>query len=143
MQPSCRATYTSSSSLQIVPKRGDRFEQQDVAIERFRRFASEKNIHITLVVHPRKEDEGIRLGLSSIFGSAKATQEADLVMILQNDGEVKYLDVRKNRYDGELGIVPLSFSQHTSAFYEDPDLMATIKQRMANSAASNKRSFGR
>jgi twinkle protein len=112
-----------------------------VAIERFRRFASEKNIHVTLVVHPRKEDEGTRLGLSSIFGSAKATQEADLVLILQNDGEVKYLDVRKNRYDGELGIVPLSFSQHTSAFYEDPDLLATVKQRMA--AAATKGSYGR
>jgi twinkle protein len=137
--PCC--SYATFSALSHA-HRGDRFEQQDVAIERFRRFASEKNIHITLVVHPRKEDEGIRLGLSSIFGSAKATQEADLVTILQNDGEVKYLDVRKNRYDGELGIVPLSFSQHTSAFYEDPDLMATIKQRMAN-AASKKGSFGR
>lgn len=112
-----------------------------MAIERFRRFASEKNIHVTLVVHPRKEDEGTRLGLSSIFGSAKATQEADLVLILQNDGEVKYLDVRKNRYDGELGVVPLSFAPHTSAFYEDPDLMATVKQRMA--AAANKGGYGR
>ena len=51
-------------------------------------------MHVTIVVHPRKEDEGVRLGLSSIFGSAKATQEADAVIILQNDGIVKYLDVR-------------------------------------------------
>jgi len=54
-----------------------------------RRFATDKNVHVSLVVHPRKEDEFSRLGLSSIFGSAKATQEADLVVILQNDGEIK------------------------------------------------------
>ena len=65
---------------------------------------------MTIVVHPRKEDEGVRLGLSSIFGSAKATQEADAVIILQNDGIVKYLDVRKNRFDGDLGVVPLNVS---------------------------------
>lgn len=67
-------------------------------------------MHVTVVVHPRKEDEGVRLGLSSIFGSAKATQEADAVIILQNDGIVKYLDVRKNRFDGDLGVVPLNVS---------------------------------
>ena len=67
-------------------------------------------MHVTIVVHPRKEDEGVRLGLSSIFGSAKATQEADAVIILQNDGIVKYLDVRKNRFDGDLGVVPLNVS---------------------------------
>ena len=43
-------------------------------------------------------------------GSAKATQEADAVIILQNDGMVKYLDVRKNRFDGDLGVVPLNVS---------------------------------
>lgn len=36
-----------------------------------------------LVIHPRKEDDAVPLGMSSIFGSAKATQEADLVMLLQ------------------------------------------------------------
>ena len=140
---------------------------QDGAIERFRRFATDKNVHVTLVVHPRKEDEGIRLGLASIGGTAKISQESDLVVILQvgsssrlttfftcpssslsffycggrssfcwqNDGEYKYLDVRKNRYDGELGVIPLSFSQHTSAFYEDSDLMPAIKSRMTLASA--------
>jgi hypothetical protein len=40
-------------------------------------------VNIILVIHPRKEEEGVRLSLSSVFGSAKATQEADLVLILQ------------------------------------------------------------
>ena len=42
---------------------------------------------------------------AQVFGSAKATQESDNVIILQNNGIVKYLDVRKNRFDGELGCV--------------------------------------
>ena len=61
----------------------DRFGMQDVIIDEFRRFATEKGVNIILVIHPRKEDEGQLLGMSSIFGSAKATQEADLVLILQ------------------------------------------------------------
>ena len=40
-------------------------------------------VNIILVVHPRKEDEDANLNLASVFGSAKATQEADLVLILQ------------------------------------------------------------
>mmetsp|Transcript_54479 Transcript_54479/g.108145 ORF Transcript_54479/g.108145 Transcript_54479/m.108145 type:complete len:767 (+) Transcript_54479:17-2317(+) len=109
----------------------DKYDVQDFAVERFRRFATDKNVHVTLVVHPRKEEENSRLGLNSVFGSAKATQEADAVVVLQYDGENKYLDVKKNRFDGELGIIPLSFSPHTSSFYEDPNLLETIKTRIA------------
>ncbi|CAM9640212.1 unnamed protein product, partial [Ectocarpus sp. 13 AM-2016] len=61
----------------------DKFDAQDIALDKFRKFATEHNVHITLVIHPRKEDEGYKLTTSSIFGSAKATQEADLVVILQ------------------------------------------------------------
>jgi twinkle protein len=73
----------------------DKFDTQDMALEKFRKFATEKNIHVTLVVHPRKEDEGAKLGISSIYGSAKATQEADLVLIVQSDGKRKFVEVKK------------------------------------------------
>lgn len=63
---------------------GDKFDIQDLAIERFRKFATENNVHIILVIHPRKEADNVNLGLSSIFGSAKSTQEADNVLILQH-----------------------------------------------------------
>lgn len=56
---------------------------QDAALDKFRKFATEKNVHITLVIHPRKEDEASKLTTTSIFGSAKASQEADLIVILQ------------------------------------------------------------
>ena len=76
------------------------------------------------------------MGLSSVFGTAKATQEADCVVIIQNDGELKYLDVKKNRYDGELGVVPLGFSQLTSAFHESVgDELSKGKQRISQHRA--------
>jgi twinkle protein len=40
-------------------------------------------VNVILVVHPRKEEEMANLDIASVFGSAKATQEADVVLILQ------------------------------------------------------------
>lgn len=51
----------------------DRFELQDYAIARLRKFASENNIHLTLVIHPKKVDDDQELTVASVFGSAKAT----------------------------------------------------------------------
>ncbi|KAF0695088.1 Aste57867_14073 [Aphanomyces stellatus] len=89
----------------------DKFERQDAALDKFRKFATAKNVHITLVIHPRKEQDDTDLTLSSVFGTAKATQEADNVLILQRTkGDVK-LDIRKNRFDGSLGSIPLTFEK--------------------------------
>lgn len=35
------------------------------------------------MIHPRKESDLMPLSIASIFGTAKATQEADLVLIIQ------------------------------------------------------------
>jgi len=96
----------------------ERFEVQDKAIEAFRKFATDKNTHITLVMHPRKQDEDTPLSNASIFGTAKATQEADNIIILQKGKNYNYLAVTKNRFDGELGTIPLGFNKQTSKFYE-------------------------
>ena len=67
---------------------------QSNAIGEFRRFASLKNVHVTIVIHPRKGDEAKTLTTSSIFGSVRASQEADNVMILQaRTGDNKHLEV--------------------------------------------------
>jgi twinkle protein len=98
----------------------DKFEVQDIAIEKFRKFATEHNVHVTLVVHPRKEDETSKLTISSFYGSAKATQEADTVIIIQNDANRrKYIDVRKNRFDGTLGSTPIYFQSKSGRYAED------------------------
>lgn len=70
----------------------DRLDLQDAAIAKFRQFATTHNVHVTLVIHPRKEAHGQSLSLSSVFGTAKATQEADNVLILQDADGVRSPD---------------------------------------------------
>lgn len=94
----------------------DKFDVQDVAIEKFRQFATDRNVHITLVVHPRKENENEALSLASIYGSAKATQEADTVLILQSQNNTKWIEVKKNRFSGELGKCPLFFDKQSCRY---------------------------
>lgn len=60
-----------------------RFWKQDKIIAEFRNFATKHNCHVTLVIHPRKERDE-ELTTLSIFGSAKAGQEADNVLIIQD-----------------------------------------------------------
>lgn len=101
--------------------RFDRFYYQDQIISEFRNFATTMNCHVTLVIHPRKDKEGDLLTVSSIFGSAKATQEADNVFILQDkylasQRAKRFLQVVKNRFDGELGIMPLRFNKETTSY---------------------------
>mmetsp|Transcript_12380 Transcript_12380/g.29403 ORF Transcript_12380/g.29403 Transcript_12380/m.29403 type:complete len:296 (+) Transcript_12380:1-888(+) len=108
----------------------DKFEVQDIAIEKFRKFATEHNVHVTLVVHPRKEDESMKLSISSFFGSAKATQEADTVIIIQNDANRrKYLDVKKNRFDGTLGYSPIYFQSRSGRYVEDESSAGSMPAR--------------
>ena len=91
----------------------DRYTKQDQCIELFRKFATLHNVHVTLVIHPRKDMEE-RLTIHSIFGGGKATQEADNVLLLQTEEtesqvKRKYLEVAKNRYAGDLESFPLTF----------------------------------
>lgn len=98
----------------------DKYDVQDIAIEKFRQFATERNVHVTLVVHPRKEAENERLSMASIYGSAKATQEADTVLILQTNGQKKWIEVKKNRFNGELGKCDLHFDRQSCRYANAP-----------------------
>lgn len=99
----------------------DRFWKQDAIIASFRQFATKNNCHVTLVIHPRKERDDDDLTTSSIFGSAKATQESDNVLIIQDKRLTsirgkKYLQIAKNRYSGDLGIMPLDFDKQSLSY---------------------------
>jgi twinkle protein len=96
----------------------NKFDIQDSVISGLRRFCSEKNVHITLVIHPKKVDDDDELTIASVFGSAKATQEADNIMILQNKHRFRYIDIRKNRFDGSIGRVPIAFDRSTKRYFE-------------------------
>ncbi|KAJ8964650.1 hypothetical protein NQ317_012320 [Molorchus minor] len=104
-------------------KHMDRFWKQDVLIAAFRQFATRKNCHVTLVIHPRKERDDEDLTTSSIFGGAKASQEADNILIIQDKRLTsvrgkKYLQVAKNRYSGDLGIMALEFDKDSLSYQQ-------------------------
>ncbi|XP_063291189.1 twinkle mtDNA helicase [Pelobates fuscus] len=99
----------------------DKFAVQDYMVGAFRKFATEHNCHVTVVIHPRKEDDDKELQTSSIFGSAKASQEADNVLILQDRKLVtgpgkRHLQLAKNRFDGDVGIFALEFNKSSLTF---------------------------
>lgn len=97
----------------------DKYFEMDRAIHLLRKFATTHDVHITLVIHPRKETDGDKLSLSSFYGSGKATQESDNVWIIQRDkNNQKTVDVKKNRFSGTLGSVPLIFAEPFKIFLE-------------------------
>lgn len=54
---------------------GFRFAVQDHIIGAFRKFATNSSCHVTLIIHPRKEEDDRDLQMASIFGSAKVTRK--------------------------------------------------------------------
>lgn len=50
-----------------------KFDLQDKVISELRRICTEKNIHIMLIIHPKKVEDDTQLDVSSIFGTAKST----------------------------------------------------------------------
>lgn len=76
------------------------------------------NSHISLVMHPRKENDDELLQTSSISGTAKASQEADNIVLLQRGEKYIFIEVRKNRFDGGTGRVPVVFDTEAKLFTE-------------------------
>jgi twinkle protein len=96
----------------------DKFDLFEKTISLLRALCNSYPIQLTLVVHPRKEDENTLLGLSSISGTAKATQEADNVLILQRIEGKNFIDVKKNRFSGKLGKIEIEFNGNTKEIRE-------------------------
>eukprot|EP00743_Colponemidia_sp_Colp-15_P007121 GILK01007682.1.p1 GENE.GILK01007682.1~~GILK01007682.1.p1 ORF type:complete len:818 (-),score=127.08 GILK01007682.1:134-2587(-) len=96
----------------------EKFDVYDTAMEKLRHFATSRNVHITLVIHPRKVDDNMDLNISSVFGTAKATQEADNVIILQNKQHLRFLDIKKNRFDGDVGRIVMTLDKKLQKYVE-------------------------
>ncbi|XP_016075577.1 PREDICTED: twinkle protein, mitochondrial isoform X2 [Miniopterus natalensis] len=126
-----------------------RIAAQDYIVGAFRKFATDSNCHVTLVIHPRKEDDDKELQTASIFGSAKASQEADNVLILQDRKLVtgpgkRYLQVSKNRFDGDVGVFPLEFNKNSLTFSIPPKSKARLKKiKDENGLVAKKPSSGK
>ena len=104
----------------------NRFEYQDLIIGNMRKFATEHDVHVTLVIHPKKTKIDEDLTNNCIFGGAKAIQEADNILLLQvrySSGSTfkykKLLQVSKNRFDGDLGLIPLEFNKEALTYGVD------------------------
>ncbi|XP_048194388.1 twinkle mtDNA helicase [Perognathus longimembris pacificus] len=127
----------------------DRIAAQDYVVGAFRKFATDNSCHVTLVIHPRKEDDDKELQTASIFGSAKASQEADNVLILQDRKLVtgpgkRYLQVSKNRFDGDVGVFPLEFNKSSLTFSVPPKSKARLKKiKDDNGLVAKKSSSGK
>lgn len=61
-----------------------KFDLQDKLISRLRKIATEYNVHVALVIHPRKTLANEDLQIASIYGTSKAAQEADNIWIVQS-----------------------------------------------------------
>ena len=94
----------------------NKFDYQDYIISKLRTFATENKVHIIIVIHPRKTDE--QININSIYGSAKATQESDNVIIIQKYKEARLLEIAKNRFDGSVGKTLLAFEPRSCRFIE-------------------------
>ena len=121
-------------NLQYIMGAGgtERFDIQDRFVVELRRFATECNVHVSLVCHPRKHDAGWPLQLDSIYGGVRLTQEADNVVLLQRykqNGELRnYIDLVKNRHSGDLGKVPLIFDGESRLY----NLEKSVKKKEEN-----------
>ncbi|XP_011315121.1 twinkle protein, mitochondrial [Fopius arisanus] len=101
----------------------DRYWRQDLIVSAFRSFATKNNCHVTLVIHPRKERVEEELTTASIFGGAKASQEADNILIIQDKRLTsvrgkKYLQIAKNRYSGDLGVMMMDFDKASLSYQQ-------------------------
>lgn len=87
---------------------------------RLRQLATDANVHICVIIHPKKVEDDLNLTVGSIFGTAKISQEADSIMILQKSHMPNYriLQVKKNRFDGEVGEVALLFNPDNKRYFE-------------------------
>ena len=87
-----------------------------------RQLATKYNVHIFLVVHPKKVEDDSQLNASSIFGSSKITQEADNVFILQKSPDqipnYRRLQMVKNRFNGFTGETALAFNPSSRRYFE-------------------------
>lgn len=107
----------------------NKFETMERVLDEFRAFATNYKTHISLVIHPRKVPENEPISLDAIMGTAKATQEADNVIIIQRDLDFnKTIDVKKNRHNGNLGSFRIGFVPKGKCF-SDNGLTNSVSKR--------------
>jgi twinkle protein len=85
-------------------------------MSRLRKIATNFNVHIVIVIHPRKTEENEDIQIHSIYGTSKAAQEADNIWMVQSRQNFRIFDVKKNRFDGEIGKVAMGYNKELRSF---------------------------
>ena len=117
-----------------------KFDLQDKVATMLRNLATDKNVHVCVIIHPKKVEDETNLTVGSIFGTAKISQEADSVFILQRNNMANYraLQLKKNRFDGEVGEVSMLFNPDNKRYVE---ITAQEKQMMLMQGGDYKKVF--
>ena len=87
-------------------------------MSQLRSIATTFNVHIAVVIHPRKTEDSEDIGIHSIYGTSKATHQADNIWVIQNRDGFQIFDIKKNRYDGDVGRVAMGFNKESKCFFE-------------------------
>ncbi|CAL4072504.1 unnamed protein product, partial [Meganyctiphanes norvegica] len=94
----------------------DRWWEQDRAVQAFRKFATLNNCHLTLIVHPKKVQWQL-LSLVSCVVRAKCVQDIQspntMTWLKYASTRIQTRRVVKNRYGGQLGVLPLRFHKES------------------------------
>ena len=128
---SCKVVFLDHLSILLSGMEGDERRMIDVTMTRLRSLVERTGIALFLVSHLRRSggdknhEEGARVTLGQLRGSAAIAQLSDCVIGLERDqqsdkdGSSTTVRVLKNRYSGETGVAcTLAYDLETCKFNE-------------------------
>lgn len=107
----------------------------DEAMRRIKLLSEELNIHVLMIVHPNKTEDGrdgkpVKLGMNSGKGASSIVQECDNYWTVERhdaDGKLyAILTVHKNRNFGRTGKVYFEVSENRNTYLECKDVLPEI-----------------
>lgn len=147
--------------MQIDTNSADEYREQKDIMEKLRTFAVNKNVHIHLVVHPRKTEKfQVRLSIYDVIGSSNLVNKAyNVISIIRVDNldkesqEYKQLDklMQREGYDIEKtstilevlktkglrnGLVGLEYDSERRTFKQQP-IMTDLEREMVKTRIKN------
>ena len=128
----CKVIFLDHLSILMSGLDGDERKMIDTTMTRLRSLVERTGIALFLVSHLKRtsgdhnHEEGARVTLGQLRGSAAIAQLSDAVIGLERDqqsdqaGNSTTVRVLKNRYSGETGVAcTLSYNLETCKFYEN------------------------
>lgn len=97
------------------------FQAMEKAFDLLRVLSHRHNIMVSVVLYTKKSLGDQSLAVDSIMGPSKLSQEADNIVLLQASDEKhseKWLEVKKNRFGGDLGAISLGFDEDYCSFLD-------------------------